>query len=690
MFRFFSRPRLPTRQMFGIQSAIFLVLYALGVAAFVSQSEGVTERFSALARGPFLSHAIASQLRILPAYVVLAAVFAFLSRPFLRSTRWWLTALHVICADLFLLLLMLGPVLLLAPGLFDAAARKMPRMNLYALQQHAVLYALSAGFIVVSAIAIFDFVRRPRLLLLIGTCCAILGFAWKSAPPISTHEHGAGPNVLIVATDSWRFDRVGIHGAVRTDITPHIDAFAHDAVDFTNHHVATASTLESWVSFFSSLFPNAHGIRSMYPSKEEVRAVESRSELLPKILKQRGYSTFVSSDWVGNCFDLVDLGFTTRRVSPVQNFEAFLAEASLRAHGLVVLMLGAIPGALGDALIPNRASLTSTARPKILVDQLFDDVDASVNEKKPFFGLLFVSPTHLPYNARAPFNTKYADPQYTGPHRYHVDVSAHELITTGFSPSLSPDTIQHVRDLYDGAVSDFDDTVGDVLDRLEQRKLAQNTIVIVTTDHGEDLYDPGSTLGHGTNFFGGEQSTHIPFFIRGPHLKPTRIDALTRAVDVAPTILSLLEMEIPKVFQGTSFVPLLNGTMRDLGLVTWAETCYLFFPKSKAMLTSFTLAEREQVVELAGAADTLEVDLSFRNNLVLKPEYREAVVAAKDLMVRKGAFKLIEIPGKTQPIRRLYNVESDPLQQVNLYGQGLPQEVELVSLLRKGSTALAH
>ena len=181
----------------------------------------------------------------------------------------------------------------------------------------------------------------------------------------------------------------------------------------------------------------------------------------------------------------------------------------MRAHPLVPLLFGGLPGALGDAVVPARESLVSMARPDALVEQLFDDVDDSVAAGRPFFGLLFLSPTHLPYNARHPFNVRYAAPSYAGAHRYQVEVSGHELITTGFAPTLPKETITHVRDLYDGAVSDFDDSVGQVLKALDARGLGDNTIVIVTTDHGEDLYDPGSTLGHGTNFFGGDQSTRI-------------------------------------------------------------------------------------------------------------------------------------------------------------------------------------
>jgi arylsulfatase A-like enzyme len=247
-----------------------------------------------------------------------------------------------------------------------------------------------------------------------------------------------------------------------------------------------------------------------------------------------------------------------------------------------------------------------------------------------------------------------------------------------------------VQDLYDDAVSDFDDTVGQVLRDLDARGLASNTLVIITTDHGEDLYDPGSTLGHGTNFFGGDQSTHIPFLLRLPgQTEAKSVGALTRTVDLAPTLLSALGLEVPGSMEGVNLLPVLKGEGAEPDLISYAETCYLFFPKAKAM-TVLSEAERAEVVELSGAADTLEVDPGFRHNLVLRPAYRSAVIAAKDRMVRTTRWKLIEIPGKTRPIRRLYDVLADPHQTQDLAGRGLPEEAELAALLERSDCRARH
>jgi arylsulfatase A-like enzyme len=669
----------PFRALLLRQWASFGVVFLAALVSFVRGAEAITARFAALAAGPYLSTSITTQLRMLPAYLLLGLVFAWLARPWIRpGPRLWL---RLLCFDVVAFVCVVCPALLISPGYFDAFARKLSGVNLFALQQLGVLHVFGLGAVVLVARAAWHSLAnaRWRIGAAVVSLLTVAGCLIQPAPRRAEPLPDGKKNVLIIAADSWRFDRLGAHGSPREGLTPNIDAFAKQAVDFQQHHVSTASTLESWTTFFTGRFPPGHGIRSMYPSKDEVRSVE-HGATLPRLLRDAGYETFVSSDWAGNCFDLIDLGFTHTRVSPVQNFEALLQEASVRAHPLVPLFFARLPGVLGDALVPGRDSLASTARPAALVDQLFDDVDDSVRAKKPFLGLLFVSPTHLPYNARSPFNARYVDPAYVGVNRYHVEIDAHELITTGFAPTLPPAAIQHVRDLYDGAVSDFDDTVGVVLTSLEARGLLDETIVIITSDHGEDLYEPGSTVGHGTNFFGGDQSTRIPLLIRVPGMTARRVDALTRTADLTPTILSLVSQPMPSPLDGTSLTPLLDGTRESLDLTAFAETCYLFFPKTKAML-GLTDAERAGVVELAGAADTLEVDADFRHNLVLRPSLRQTVIDAKDTMIRTPEWKLIEIPGKERPIRRLFDLRADPQQQQNLAGQGLPIEDELARRL---------
>ena len=702
------------RALFSTQVLLALGLYAFCLYGFVKFTGRQGDTFSDLARERYLGTVLWYQLRVLPAYLVLALAATLMAWPWLQRRpclvavatprasrppgrhRLRLLALTFV-VNLGLIVLSLGIFYQLNPGLLDGLVRKSspvaPGIDWYALiRWHvldavAVLFCLAALWSVLSLgrAWVIGLNRRGGALRLAGLALPLLGLGallWATLrtprpppPPADTP-----PNVLIIAADSWRADRVGVHGYHRTDITPNIDAFAATAADFTRLHVSTASTLESWITTFSSRFPPAHGVRYMFLRSEQAQAASAMPDMLPKVLNDLGYYSAVVSDWAGNCFKLVDVGFTHNDASDTQNFTSFIMESTIWAHFMFPLYFS---NQFGEWLIPEAARTTKYLRPTALIDRMLGHIDAAGAQGKPFFGVLFFSTTHLPYSARYPFNRKYTDPEYAGPHRYEIEVSVHDLITTGFNPDLPQDTIEHIRDLYDGAVNQFDHDVGQVLAALKARGLDERTIVIITSDHGDDLYDPGSTLGHGTNFFGGDQSTHIPFFVRAPGItRPgSRIDTLARNIDVAPTLLALLGKPAPASWRGVDLGPAIRGDVPDLELPIFGETCYLFFPKREAM-QALAADERARLLDASGARNTLEVDDRFDDNIVVRAALHDLAIATKDRMVRTPRYKLLDIPvTEGPPIRRLWDMQADPGQTHDLSAAGLPVYDRLVALL---------
>ena len=669
------------------------LLFAWSIYGLIQSTRHHGDAFAEVAAGEFLGTAVLFQVRVIPAYLICALAYALLLFPLvhrravLAQPAGWRGRLRLLATTAALSgglwLLSVGPFFGRNPGLLDGLARKMGgRFDWYALYRWHALEVLTVGFWALVAWAtLFYSLRWWRVrtaaqgrwralwlapaLVLVGGGAFALRAAQPPPPPADTP-----PNVLIIATDSLRWDRLGVHGHTR-DVSPAIDAFAKEAVDFQNLHVATASTLESWMTFMSSRFPPSHGVRYMYLRRDQAEAASQLPDLLPRVLNDHGYRTIAVSNWAGNCFALVDVGFQDNRVSDTQNFDAFIMETTIWTHLIFPLYFS---NNFGELLLPEATRTTKYLRPGVLVDKLFSGVDDATRAGQPFFGLLFFSTTHLPYTASYPYNVKYVDPSYRGQHQYEIEVTVHDLITTGFDPNLPPATIQHIRDLYDGAVAEFDHYVAETLQRLEERGLSDRTIVIITTDHGEDLYDPGSTLGHGTNFLGGDQSTHIPFFLRAPGVTQagTRFEPLVRNVDLAPTILGLLGIPIPATWEGVDLGAGLRGEVADYALPVFAETCYLFFPKSKA-LRDLSDAERARVLDSSDARKTLQIDRTFNNNMVLRADLHDTVLATKDRMVRTPRWKLIQIPGRDgDDIWRLYDMEADPHQTHNLADAGLP------------------
>jgi len=126
---------------------------------------------------------------------------------------------------------------------------------------------------------------------------------------------------------------------------------------------------------------------------------------------------------------------------------------------------------------------------------------------------------------------------------------------------------------YDGEVAYVDSLMGRLLEWLDERELADSTVVAFLGDHGESLGEHRETT-HG--YFIYDSTTHVPFILKSPSLGrgSRRVAAQVRVVDMMPTLLDLVEVEIPALVQGESLVDLATGEVEDLGLVAYSESYY--------------------------------------------------------------------------------------------------------------------
>ena len=264
----------------------------------------------------------------------------------------------------------------------------------------------------------------------------------------------------------------------------------------------------------------------------------------------------------------------------------------------------------------------------------------------------------------SPYYQKWSDPKYRGPNKYQVYFDAAAFVTdTEWDRSydkLAPAEKQHIIDLYDGCVSRFDDCVGRILDALERRGLMENTIVLITSDHGEDLFEPGATLTHGVSFNGGDQGNRIPCILYVPGAQPREVDELVRNIDFAPTLLSLVGLEAEPEFDGVDLSPWIHGSERPTDLALYGETG---FPFVRRHIPGETTLEVPPL-------DTLTfVDASFDYHIVVRPEFREAVNLSKERCLQTRDWKIVFTPGAAGPIHRLYYLPDDPHCQRDVSGE---------------------
>jgi arylsulfatase A-like enzyme len=165
----------------------------------------------------------------------------------------------------------------------------------------------------------------------------------------------------------------------------------------------------------------------------------------------------------------------------------------------------------------------------------------------------------VPYLPPDAVLSTYDSESYSGPVNFNRDRELLEKIKVG-RVTLNARDKRRLEALYDAEITYHDVHMASILEGLERRGLAQDTLVIITSDHGEEFYDHGS-VGHGHTLY--EELLHVPLVVRWPGLEsaPSRIDTPAGLVDVLPTIYDALGREVPAELPGHSLVPLLRGDL---------------------------------------------------------------------------------------------------------------------------------
>ncbi|MCZ6785559.1 MAG: sulfatase, partial [Planctomycetota bacterium] len=527
-----------------------------------------------------------------------------------------------------------------------------------------------ALYFVLLAASLFRWTREAHGGIRIGVAALVAVVIGLAALPTRASSQSKGgrtaPNFVLIATDSLRADHLSCNGYGR-ETTPHLDALAARGVNFTQCLVPTASTHESWVSLLSSTEPRQNGLRHMFPSRALIEKIEGEQTFFPELLGRQGYDTAAIGGWCGTTFGIFDLGFSHVDVSNTQNHLALIAEAAFTNHLLAAAFLD---NPLGRLVLPELERVSFTRGASAITQRGKSYLDRAAASGKPFFLTLIYHVTHLPYSASYPYYTLYTDPEYRGRNRYRIDFQIDEMIQRGFEHDLTEEERRHIIDLYDGCVRQFDGQVGAIVAHLKRLGLLENTVVGVWADHGDDLYEPGTTLGHGVTLFGGDQANHVPAVFAGPRIEPRRVDALVRSIDMTPTWLRWLDLNAPETWSGVD----LSGDVPPL----WAllETSYLLYRQPVP-----DLREGEEVRPFPRLDEATFLDPEFDYNIVLRDELEDMVVETKCFAVREGPWKLIRVPGVDGPIYRLFNLDEDPNCQKDLARGGHPAFERLASKL---------
>jgi arylsulfatase A-like enzyme len=190
-------------------------------------------------------------------------------------------------------------------------------------------------------------------------------------------------------------------------------------------------------------------------------------------------------------------------------------------------------------------------------------------EKNNNFFIFFHSyKPHAPYNPIPPYDTMFS-PDYSGP--ISGSIEQIERINSG-ELAVTPEDIEHLIALYDGDIREMDDQIFELFDFLEKEDLNKRTLVVFTSDHGEEFGEHGKVGVHSHTVF--DELLLVPLIFHCPEILPAGVTSNTQvqSVDILPTILDLVGIPYEDLpFQGQSLRPLLVNGQSDESREAFSE-----------------------------------------------------------------------------------------------------------------------
>jgi arylsulfatase A-like enzyme len=430
-----------------------------------------------------------------------------------------------------------------------------------------------------------------------------LGF-WGS-PVIRSRAPDDAQGVIVIWADTLRRDHLNSYGYERPT-APMLARMADEGTLFRNAVAQATWTKPSTASFFTSRYTTSHGVR------EWSDRVPASADTLAELYRRAGYATF----------SFASNGLTGQGTNLHQGFEVVHEPSSLATE---------------DWGKTSRAG----------VDRLIGWMDA--HREVPFFAFMSLLDPHDPFKPRPPYDTLWADPALERDHERQTNEvrskienpflrnaglpTRDELLAAGVDPDPF---IAHLKDWYDGSIRGLDAEMGRLFEALRRLGLDRRTLVLFTSDHGEEFLEHGRTL-HGHSVYG-EQSL-VPLILWQPGRIPSGkvVEEPVQTIDLMPTLIELAGLPRAEGMQGQSLTPLLSLA---------AETTSLAEDEYRRRLSELGWSDRAVITEQPLSRDE---------------RHQGASVAILD-----RGWKLVRHTIRSdasQPEYELFRFEDDPLDQ---------------------------
>ncbi len=323
-----------------------------------------------------------------------------------------------------------------------------------------------------------------------------------------------GPPVILIMVDTLRADHLTSYG-YKTDTSPNLSVFSDDAVQFERAFAQASWTRPSTASLLTSLPPSAH--KTMYKPDRLPSDVVTAAEAF----QDQGYITggMVTNYNIAPYFNF-DQGFDQfKYLTPDYYFFAHEGASKLSLYNLArVIREKVAPSNDNPAHYYQDAEVTT--------DAALGWIER--NKDKPFFFFLTYMDPHDPYFARPLDGEAYSRAAQTNP---------------------DPKMAKRFIELYDGEITYWDEHFGRMMKRLKDMGLYDKSMIIVTSDHGEEFQEHGGGW-HGTTLY--EEQIQVPLLVKMPGNASggTGRDDLAALIDVPPTMTGAAKLKTPKTWAG--------------------------------------------------------------------------------------------------------------------------------------------
>lgn len=309
----------------------------------------------------------------------------------------------------------------------------------------------------------------------------------------------SGPNVILIVPDALRADHLGCYGYSRPT-SPQIDKFAADAIIFEKAMSNAPWTMPSIGSVFTSLYPHEHGAFFWTDN------LNNSCLTLAEVFRNKKYATFAIQTNPG----------ITAEYNFNQGFQFF------------------------DELILENGEKVA-AKFNAWLEK---------NKNKPFFAYLHFMDTHLHYDAPDKFKAIFEPEDTRSP---VTGLLGAYLVRVLSETGLSSEDKQHLINLYDAEIRYFDYIFGTIIENLKKSGIFEKTIIILTTDHGEEFWEHNG-FEHGHSLY--NELLHVPLIIKYSSLLPAKwIKSYVQLADLFPTILSMIGIKDDFNLKGKDLTP---------------------------------------------------------------------------------------------------------------------------------------